>query len=169
MGARSIVANSDGASLMARGVSTKLLTTLPAEYSPQWLKRIDRRTKIWRAILPRIQRLEEDAGGADSLTHGKQSLCRRAAFLELLCEAQEIRFTAGEAADVGAYTQAFNSMVGAYRMLGIERKARLVRSLRDVMSGTQEPPEKQSARTPSTPSTSKRSPPLRRSGRFAAA
>jgi len=120
---------------MARGVSTKLLTQLPAAYSADWLERIDKRTKLWRAILPRIQRLEEDAGGAESLTHAKRSLCRRAAFLELLCETQELRFTAGEPADVGAYTQAFNSMVGAYRMLGIERRQRPVRRLRDVMQG----------------------------------
>ncbi len=120
---------------MARGVSTKLLTTLPADYSARWLERLDKRTKIWRAILPRIQRLEEDAGGANALSHAKRSLCRRAAFLELLCETQELRFTAGEPADVGAYTQAFNSMVGAYRMLGIERRPRPTRTLREVMRG----------------------------------
>ena len=67
---------------MARGVSTKLLTKLPQEYSPDWLERLDKRTKIWRAILPRIQRLEEDAGGTDNLDHAKRSLCRRAAFLD---------------------------------------------------------------------------------------
>ena len=121
---------------MARGVSTKLTATLPAEYSADWLERIDKRTKIWRALLPRIQRLEEDAGGADNLTHAKQSLCRRAAFLELLCETQEMRFTAGEPADVGAYTQAFNSMQGAYKTLGcLERRQRNLPKLRDVMQG----------------------------------
>ena len=122
---------------MARGVSTKLLAQLPEDYSPAWLERIDKRTKIWRAILPRIQRLEDDAGGADNLTHAKRSLCRRAAFLELLCETQELRFTAGQPADVGAYTQAFNSMQGAYKTLGcLERKSRTVRSLREVMGGS---------------------------------
>ncbi|MGH8133955.1 MAG: hypothetical protein ACRETP_12125 [Steroidobacteraceae bacterium] len=121
---------------MARGVSTKLLTQLPADYSADWLERIDKRTKLWRAILPRIQRLEEDAGGAENLTHAKRSLCRRAAFLELLCETQELRFTAGEPADVGAYTQAFNSMQGAYKTLGcLERRTRAVRTLREVMRG----------------------------------
>lgn len=120
---------------MTRGLSTKLLTKLPEEYSAGWLERVDKRTKIWRAILPRIQQLEEDAGGADALSHAKRSLCRRAAFLELLCETQELRFTAGEPADVGAYTQAFNSMVGAYRMLGVERRQRPARTLRDVMRG----------------------------------
>lgn len=119
---------------MARGVSTKLTATLPAEYSADWLERIDKRTKIWRALLPRIQRLEEDAGGAENLTHAKRSLCRRAAFLELLCETQEMRFTAGQPADVGAYTQAFNSMQGAYKTLGcLERRPRNARTLRDLM------------------------------------
>jgi hypothetical protein len=119
---------------MARGVSTKLTATLPAAYSRDWLERIDKRTKLWRALLPRIQQLEEDAGGADNLTHAKRSMCRRAAFLELLCETQELRFTSGEPADVGAYTQAFNSMQGAYKTLGcLERRARNVRTLRDVM------------------------------------
>jgi hypothetical protein len=112
---------------MARGKSTKLLTTLPQEYSADWLERIDKRTKLWVAILPRIKRLEEDAGGADNLTHAKRSLCRRAAFLELLCETQELRFSAGEPVDVGSLTQAFNSMQGAYKTLGcLERRAQSV-------------------------------------------
>lgn len=117
---------------MARGVSTKLLAELPDDYSADWLERIDKRTKLWRAILPRIQRLEDDAGGAENLTHAKRSICRRAAFLELLCETQELKFTAGEPVDVGAYTQAFNSMQGAYKAAGcLERKARTISSLRD--------------------------------------
>jgi hypothetical protein len=121
---------------MARGVSTKLTATLPEQYSADWLDRIDKRTKIWRALLPRMRQLEEDAGGADNLTHAKRSLCRRAAFLELLCETQEMRFTSGAPADVGAYTQAFNSMQGAYKTLGcLERRQRNVRTLRDVMQG----------------------------------
>jgi len=46
------------------------------------------------------------------------------------------RFTSGATADVGAYTQAFNSMQGAYKTLGcLERRARNVRSLREVMGG----------------------------------
>jgi hypothetical protein len=125
---------------VARGVSTKLTTTLPEAYSADWLERIDKRTKLWRALLPRIRQLEEDAGGVEHLTHAKRSMCRRAAFLELLCETQELRFTTGAPADVGAYTQAFNSMQGAYKTLGcLERKARPLRTLREVMNGTPAP------------------------------
>jgi hypothetical protein len=120
---------------MARGVSQKLLSKLPADYSADWLERLDKRTKIWRAVLLRIQKLEEDAGGAENLTHAKRSLCRRAAFLELLCETQELRFTAGQPADVGAYTQAFNSMQGAYKTLGcLERRAKPVSRLSDYLA-----------------------------------
>jgi hypothetical protein len=108
---------------------------LPEKYSADWLERIDKRTRLWRAILPRIQRLEEEAGAAENLTHAKRSLCRRAAFLELLCETQELRFSAGEPLDVGAYTQAFNSLTGAYKTIGcLERGGRRL-DLAQVLTG----------------------------------
>jgi len=34
--------------------------------------------------------------------------------------------------DLGAYTQAINSLLGLYRLLGLERKARKARSLHEV-------------------------------------
>jgi len=113
---------------MARGVSTKLTATLPAQYSRQWLERIDKRTKVWRALSSRIRLLEEESGGSDNLTHAKRSLVRRAAFLELLCESQEMRFVANEPTDVGAYTQAFNRMQSAYKTLGcVDRRVQAIR------------------------------------------
>lgn len=120
---------------MARGVSTKLMAKLPEQYSGKWLERMDRRTKIWRAISERIAQLESDAGGAEALSHAKRSIIKRAVFLELLAESQEVRFAAGEPLDAGSYTQAFNSMLGAYRVLGLERRQRPARTLREVMRG----------------------------------
>jgi len=118
---------------MARGVSKKLQAAIPPDYSVGWYDVIDRRTKVWHAILPRNAALKADAGGAENLSHAKRSLIRRAVFLELLTETQELRFTRGEAVDIGAYTQALNSLLGVYRLLGVERKARPVRRLKDVM------------------------------------
>jgi hypothetical protein len=118
---------------MARGKSEKLLAALPTDYCADWLERADKRTKVWRAATEREAALVSDAGGAEKLSHAKRSLIRRAVFLELLTETQEMRFTAGEPLDIGAYTQAFNSMLGAYRVLGLERRQRPVESLRDVM------------------------------------
>jgi hypothetical protein len=120
---------------LSRGVSTKLTATLPPAYSADWLECLDKRTKLWRAVDERITVLETDAGGAESLSHTKRSLIRRAVFLELLAETQEMKFAAGESVDVGAYTQAFNSMLGAYRLLGLERRQRPLRSLREHLEG----------------------------------
>jgi len=116
---------------MARGKSVKLLSQLPTNYSPDWLERFDKRTKIWRAVMPRIHALESDAGGHDNITHAKRSLIRRAAFMELLAETEEYKFTSGQPIDVGAYTQALNSMLGIYRVLGVERKMKRAPSLRE--------------------------------------
>ncbi len=120
---------------MARGVSTKLKASLPATYRIGWIDRLDMRTRVARAIVQRIGALTTDAGGADILSHAKQSLIRRAAFLECICEGHELKLASGEEIDVGAYTQTLNSMLGLYRLLGIERVVRPVKSLQQHMEG----------------------------------
>ena len=102
---------------------------------------MDKRTRLWRAISDRMVKLESDAGGAEALSHAKRSIMRRAVFLELITESEELRFCAGEPLDVSCYAQAFNSLLGAYRLLGVERRARPVETLRDVMMQAEEQPE----------------------------
>ena len=121
---------------MARGVSTRLMATLPDTYRAGWLDKLDKRTKVARAILQRIAALTSDAGGADSLSHAKMSLIRRAAFLEAICESHELQLAGGQEINVGAYTQSLNSLLGLYRLLGIERVARSVRTLREHMGAS---------------------------------
>ena len=118
---------------MARGVSNKLMATLPGTYRAGWLDDLDMRTKVARAIMQRIAALTSDAGGADSLSHAKISLIRRAAFLEAICESHEMKLAVGKEVNIGAYTQSLNSMLGLYRLLGIERKARDVGTLKDYI------------------------------------
>lgn len=120
---------------MARGKSTKLLATLPDNYSANWLSKLDKRTKVAQAVLKRIAELEADAGGADSLTAARRSLIRHAAWLDAIVDSHELRLAAGETLDVGAYTQALNSLLGLFRMLGLERKAKPTRKLREVIEG----------------------------------
>jgi hypothetical protein len=107
---------------------------LPDGYRAGWLEKLDKRTKVAKAIMQRIQALESDAGGADTLSHAKTSLIRRAAFLEAICESHELRLAAGDAIDVGSYTQTLNSMLGLYRLLGLERRSRNVGSLQEYIS-----------------------------------
>lgn len=120
---------------MARGKSTKLMATLPENYSSDWLARIDKRTKVAKAVLARITELEADAGGPDVLTAARRSLIRHAAWLDAIVESYEMKLAAGEQIDVGGHTQALNSLLGLFRLLGLERKAKPVRRLHDVMAG----------------------------------
>ncbi len=121
---------------MARGKSTKLLATLPDNYTANWLDKLDKRTKVAKAVLQRIADLEADAGGTDSLTAARRSLIRHAAWLDAIVDSHELRLAAGETLDVGAYTQALNSLLGLFRMLGLERKTKPTRKLREVIEGS---------------------------------
>ena len=120
---------------MARGKSTKLLTTLPDDYSADWLTKLDKRTKVAKAVVARIEELESDAGGAESLSTVRRSLIRHAAWLDAIVESHELRLAAGQEVNTGAYTQSLNSLLGLYRLIGLERRTRKVAGLRDVMSG----------------------------------
>jgi hypothetical protein len=119
---------------VARGRSEKLLATLPDTYSGDWLKRLDKRTKVARAVMDRIADLEADAGGVESLSAARRSLIRHAAWLDAVVESHEMRLAGGTELDVGAYTQSLNSLLGLYRLIGLERKQRSVRRLQDVMT-----------------------------------
>lgn len=125
---------------MARGTSTKLLATLPDSYRANFVERLDKRTRVARAILDRIAVLESDAGGAENLAHARRSLIRRAAWLEAICEVKELALADGQPLDVGGYTQALNSLLGVYRLLGIERRQKSAKRLRDALEGVGVPP-----------------------------
>jgi hypothetical protein len=124
---------------MARGKSVKLLAGLPVKseasigYDPNYFEKIDRRTVVGRAVTTRELAIIQDCGGADSLSYARRSLIRRAVWLEALVESFEQRIGMGEQFDLGSYTQALNSLLGLFRLLGLERRQKPVRSLREVM------------------------------------
>lgn len=123
---------------MARGKSSKLLATLPDSYSGDWIGKLDKRTKVARAVLDRIAELQSDAGGTESLSAARRSLIRHAAWLDAVVESHELRLASGQQIDTGAYTQALNSLLGLFRLLGLERKTKTMRSLREVMRGSEQ-------------------------------
>lgn len=123
---------------MSKGKSAKLLATLPSSYSSDWLAKLDKRTRVARAVLARIRELESDAGGAEALSAARRSLIRHAAWLDAVVESHELRLAAGQQVDVGSLTQSLNSLLGLYRLIGLERRARKTQTLREVMRG--EPP-----------------------------
>src|SRR5262249_25008456 len=116
--------NYDGDALMSRGKSVKLLATLPDDYSSSWVDQLDKRTKVARAVLARIAELESDAGGAETLSSARRSLIRHAAWLDAIVESFELKLAEGAEINIGAHTQALNSLLGLFRLLGVERRPR---------------------------------------------
>ena len=119
---------------------TPTLARIPDRYSPDFADRLDKRTSIAKAIRGRIESIEGDMGGADALSHARRSLVRRAVWLEAIIEHTEQKLAAGEGIDAGSHTQLVNTLLGLYRLLGLERRQRPARTLRAVMNGTAEPP-----------------------------
>lgn len=120
--------------------SPKIMATIPDRYSPDFADRLDGRTLVARTIRERIETIESDMGGAESLSHARRSLIRRTVWLEAVIEHSEQKLAAGEGIDLGGHTQAINTLIGLYRLLGLERRQRPVKRLREIMDGTVEPP-----------------------------
>lgn len=125
----------------------KKLASIPDRYSPDFADRLDGRTNIAKAILGRIEAIETDLGGADGLSHARRSLIRRAVWLEAVIEHSEQRLAAGEGVDLGGHTQAINSLLGLYRLLGLDRKSKPIVGLQEYLARRQ---VRQSERPPET-------------------
>ena len=119
---------------MARDGTSRILATIPDKYAPDFAERLDKRTSIARAILGRIESIETDLGGADTLSHARRSLVRRVVWLEAIVEHSEQKLAAGEAIDLGAHTGAINTLLGLFRLLGLDRKARPAMGLHEFMA-----------------------------------
>ena len=120
---------------MGRRAKDKRLATIPPTYTPDFVERLDARTKLARIIPARIEAIEEDLGGRDALSYFRRSLVRRVVWLEAVVETFEQNLASDRVTDLGAYTQAINSLLGIYRQLGLDRKLKTVRGLRAVMDG----------------------------------
>ena len=121
---------------MARGQSVRLLATIPAQYRPDFMERLDRRTVLGKAVSQTYGAVVADMGGAENLTTVKLSLVRRFVWFETMIQGMECQAAAGEAVDIGSWTQLVNSWLGIARMLGLERKAKPAKRLRDVIEGS---------------------------------
>ena len=119
---------------MARDRKSKLTVKMPANYEPDFERRVDKRTVVGTVLLERLAAIQSDCGGLEALSHAKGSLIKRAVWLECIVESHEQNLANQQPVDVGSYTQAINSLLGLYRVLGLERRLRPVRSLHDIMS-----------------------------------
>jgi hypothetical protein len=120
---------------MARGKSVRLLATIPTKYRADFIERLDKRTVLGKAVHDRYQAVVADLGGEEALSTIKRAHVRRLVTLESMIEGIECRALAGEEVDAGSWTQFLNSWLGVAGRLGLERRARNVPRLREVMRG----------------------------------
>lgn len=118
---------------MARGQSVRLLASIPEKYTPDFMDRLDRRTVLGKAVSQTYHAVVSDLGGDDNLTTVKRSLVRRFVWFETMIQGIECRAAAGDPVDIGVWTQLTNSWLGIARMLGLERKSRPVKRLREAL------------------------------------
>jgi hypothetical protein len=127
---------------MTRGVSDTLPTHLPARYRRGVLWDLDKRSEIAREVAADLVELSQDVGGWDSLSTQQRILCERIVFMRRRALEFESAVMAGRDPpyEHGAYSNICNVLAGYLKALGLERRARSVHTLRDIMNGTAEAP-----------------------------
>ena len=113
-------------------------TELPARYTQGFAWNLDRRCQNAREVASDLWRLWIDLGGVESLSVQQLWLAERVVFLRRRALEFETATMAGKTPpfDAGTHSNVCNVIVGHLRALGLERKARNARTLRDVMNGT---------------------------------
>ncbi len=130
---------------MSRGLSTRP-TELPARYRRLFCWDLDRRSKVVREIAATLEELWTALGGVESLSPQERAIVERVTFLKHRVTAYEsaVLFNESRAPDVperplpmdaGTYSNHVNVLLGLYKTLGITRRQRPVRSLRELMDG----------------------------------
>ena len=102
---------------------------LPQRYSADWIEKLDGRTTLAKVVQSRLAELQADLGGPGALSYQERSLTRRAVWLEALIESREAALARGEEIEEGAHTQSINSLMGVWKALGLQRRAKDVTDL----------------------------------------
>jgi len=113
------------------------LDAIPEKFAANYLHQLDGRTAVAGEMRHRWQQITADLGGEGCLSYPQRSLVERALWIEFWIAQQERDLAEGRADsfDAGRWTQATNSLLGLYRTLGIERRAKDATSLTDYIAG----------------------------------
>jgi hypothetical protein len=89
-----------------------------------YLRSVDRRTRLARRFAEIVARIERDQGGAERLSEARQQLIHRFAAASVLAEQIEARLASGEEIDAQAHALLSSSLVRLVQRIGINRTAK---------------------------------------------
>ena len=97
------------------------------------LDELDGRTHAAQHAKELVSRLVVDLGGSQQVTVGRHELIKRAAVLGALIEDCEVRWLRKEPVEINEYLAAINAQRRVLVTIGLERRARDVTSLGDIL------------------------------------
>lgn len=114
------------------GISRKR-TMVPRRSRPRWLKRMDQRSAVARAMHERLATIGDDLGGLDQMSGIQRSILERFIHTEALAAEVEKAVRDGEPFDCGKYLAITDRVLRLGQTLGLNRKAKRVPSLAELV------------------------------------
>jgi hypothetical protein len=108
----------------------------PKRFEANFLLKMDGRTEIYQQLKNAYDEITADCGGAENLSHVMLALVERFVFLEFTLQQLEKRIAENpKNADefISKWIQACNSIVGIGKTLGIEKRAKKVKNIREYI------------------------------------
>ena len=120
------------------GMRSAFPSTLPARFRQGFAWTMDKRSLVAREVASDLVALWQDLGGYEGLSIQERWLCERVVYLRQRVVEYETAIMAGKPLpmDAGTYSNHANVLLGHLRALGLSRRQRPVRALREVMGGS---------------------------------
>jgi hypothetical protein len=105
---------------------------VPVTYRPDLGDRMEPGSPMAQAVRAIRTEIENDLGGAATLSHGKRTVIRQIAHLEVVLAFIDAKVTGGILFDLDQKLQLVNVLMGLYSRIGMERKVAAGPRLADV-------------------------------------
>lgn len=105
-------------------MSRTKVKTLPGDYTPGLLRRVDRRTQMGRRVYAHFNAIVADLGGFRCISHTKIALIERLVFMICLMEKHEDQMLRDQliSDEQGAkFTQMANAILGIANKIGLDK------------------------------------------------
>ena len=116
-----------------KGQKSAKPSTLPRKYRPGFLGELDRRTRLPKALRADIVALVADLGGLEELSYQQRAIVEEVVWVRARLNQLKSQAIATGKFDDRGYVPLINSLIGLLRTLGIERKAKRVMGLHELL------------------------------------